>query len=114
MICAGDPDARPRRDTCSGDSGSPLLKRTTKGRLGWDRQASAVVAAASAAVAWMCVNLLYSLLACAIHDVGILYFSAQVGIVSWGYRCAGDKPAVYTNVSWMAGRRHASPVVGEL
>ncbi|KAI3439042.1 hypothetical protein D9Q98_001452 [Chlorella vulgaris] len=62
MICAGDPDARPRRDTCSGDSGSPLLKRTTKGRLGWDR---------------------------------------QVGIVSWGYRCAGDKPAVYTNVARM-------------
>ena len=41
MICAGNPEARRRKDTCSGDSGSPLLLRTTKGRRGWDLQASA-------------------------------------------------------------------------
>lgn len=57
MLCAGDPG----RDSCYGDSGSPLI------RPGADSSS----------------------------DVA-------VGIVSWGYECAGDLPGVYARLSHSA------------
>lgn len=61
MMCAGEPSRG--KDTCTGDSGGPLLKPDRLGR------------------PWM---------------------DLQVGTVSWGYKCAGWRPGVYTNVALMS------------
>lgn len=58
---AGQPSRR--KDTCTGDSGGPLLLKDRRGR------------------PW--------------RDI-------IVGITSFGYKCAGQKPGTYTNVAMMA------------
>lgn len=61
MLCAGQPSRH--KDTCTGDSGGPLLLKDQRGR------------------PWL---------------------DTIVGITSFGYKCAGQRPGTYTNVALMA------------